>query len=72
MMPCTLVLGAAVWFATAAAQDPPRFLVRPVPGNVAVVLNYYQQTDILGRGVVSTAPGFKGRITRSNAMSRIS
>ena len=50
--------------AVIAAIDPPRFLVRPVPDNVAVVLNYYQQTDIFGRGVVSTAAGFKGRITR--------
>jgi hypothetical protein len=55
-----------------AVIDPPRFLVRPVPDNVAVVVKYYQRTDILGRGVVSTARDSSGRITRSNAMSRIS
>lgn len=47
-----------------AVIDPPRARVRPVPDNVAVVIHYCQQTDIFGRGVVSTAPGFKGRITR--------
>jgi pimeloyl-ACP methyl ester carboxylesterase len=54
--------------ALVAAIDPSRFADRPVPGNVAVVLNYYERTDIygrfFGRGVVSTAEGFKGRITR--------
>ena len=54
--------------ALVAAIDPSRFAVRPVPVNVAVVLNYYQRIDFygrfFGRGVVSTAEGFKGRITR--------
>ena len=54
--------------ALVAAIDPSRFGVRPVPVNVAVVLNYYQRIDIygrfFGRGVISTAEGFKGRITR--------
>lgn len=54
--------------AVIAAIDPSRFAARPVPGNVAVVLNYYERTDIygrfFGRGVVSTAEGFKGRIIR--------
>jgi pimeloyl-ACP methyl ester carboxylesterase len=54
--------------ALVAAIDPSRFAARPVPGNVAVVLNYYERTDIygrfFGRGVVSTAEGFNGRITR--------
>ena len=54
--------------ALVAAIDPSRFGVRPVPVNVAVVLNYYQRIDFygrfFGRGMVSTAEGFKGRITR--------
>jgi pimeloyl-ACP methyl ester carboxylesterase len=54
--------------AVVAAIDPSQFSARPVPGNVAVVLNYYERTDIygrfFGRGVVSTAEGFKGRIIR--------
>lgn len=54
--------------ALVAAIDPSRFGVRPVPVNVAVVLNYYQRIDIygrfFGRGMISTAEGFKGRITR--------
>lgn len=33
-----------------AAIDPPRFRDRPVPDNVAVVLNYYQRRDFFGRG----------------------
>jgi pimeloyl-ACP methyl ester carboxylesterase len=54
--------------ALVAAIDPSRFGVRPVPVNVAVVLNYYQRIDFygrfFGRGIISTAEGFKGRITR--------
>jgi pimeloyl-ACP methyl ester carboxylesterase len=50
--------------AVVALIDPPQFYDRPVPDNVAVVLNYYQRIDIFGRGAVSTAAGFKGRITR--------
>jgi len=50
--------------AMVAAIDPPQFRVRPVPDNVALVLNYYQQIDVLGRGVVSTVPGFRGRVFR--------
>jgi pimeloyl-ACP methyl ester carboxylesterase len=50
--------------AVVAAIDPPRFRVRPVPDNVAVVLNYYQRIDFFGRGEVSTVAGFKGRVTR--------
>jgi pimeloyl-ACP methyl ester carboxylesterase len=50
--------------AVVAAIDPPRFSVRPVPDNVAVVLNYYQRIDFFGRGEVSTVAGFKGRVTR--------
>jgi pimeloyl-ACP methyl ester carboxylesterase len=54
--------------ALVAAIDPSRFGVRPVPVNVAVVLNYYQRIDIygrfFGRGIISTAEGFKGRIMR--------
>ena len=54
--------------ALVAAIDPSRFAARPVPVNVAVVLNYYERSDIygrfFGRGVVSTAEGFKGRIMR--------
>lgn len=54
--------------ALVAAIDASRFGARPVPVNVAVLLNYYQRIDLygrfFGRGVVSTAEGFKGRITR--------
>jgi hypothetical protein len=54
--------------ALVAAIDPSRFAALPVPGNVAVVLNYYERIGIygrfFGRGMVSTAEGFKGRITR--------
>jgi pimeloyl-ACP methyl ester carboxylesterase len=50
--------------AVVAAIDPPRFSVRPIPDNVAVVLNYYQRIDFFGRGEVSTVAGFKGRVTR--------
>ena len=54
--------------ALVAAIDPSRFAALPVPVNVAVVLNYYERMGIygrfFGRGVVSTAEGFKGRITR--------
>ena len=54
--------------ALVAAIDPSRFAALPVPVNVAVVLNYYERRGIygrfFGRGVVSTAEGFNGRITR--------
>jgi len=50
--------------AVVAAIDPPRFRDRPVPDNVAVVLNYYQRIDFFGRGEVSTVAGFKGRVMR--------
>lgn len=54
--------------ALVAAIDPSRFAALPVPANVAVMLNYYKRMGIygrfFGRGVVSTAEGFKGRITR--------
>jgi pimeloyl-ACP methyl ester carboxylesterase len=50
--------------ALVAAIDPSRFAFRPVPVNVAIVLNYYQRMDFFGRGMVSTAEGFKGRIMR--------
>ena len=54
--------------ALVAAIDPSRFAALPVPVNVAVLLNYYERIDIygrfFGRGVVSTAEGFKGRIMR--------
>jgi hypothetical protein len=50
--------------AVVAAIDPPPFRTRPVPDNVAVVLNYYQRIDLFGRGEVSTVAGFKGRIMR--------
>jgi pimeloyl-ACP methyl ester carboxylesterase len=50
--------------AVVAAIDPSRLRPRLVPENVAVVLNYYQRIDVFGRGVVSTAAGFRGRVLR--------
>lgn len=35
---------------------------RAVPNNVEIVLNYYQDFDVLGRGVLTAAPGYHGKL----------
>src|SRR5688572_7075714 len=43
--------------------DPNWFPTPPaVPHNAEVVLNYYQEVDVLGRAVLQPAPNFRGKL----------
>lgn len=42
--------------------DPNWFSPPAVPENIKVVLNYYQNFDVLGRAVLTAPPGYKGEL----------